>query len=314
MSYDFLGKGLRYPFRFQSVSGGTQVSTATSREHEHIRESILQILGTRIGERFMNPEFGSRLKDLVFEQNDEVLKGLLRHYVIDAIKRWEKRVIITEVRFDDRPLNIDGNLLLVHIAYRVIQSQVDGNLVYPFYREDPNNPAPSYPQPEPEPEPPPVRSVRLSPDVRSLFNLLWFDAAEMSPDPDDSLIWPAGEYEVAYIEGAFQDRNGKWIVKQHTAKGRFGRALKRISEWCRLHRHAPIREQWKGLEQKLRGHFGYFGITGNFEALARFAYEATKAWHKWLSRRSQRGMPWARMNRLLKRYPLPSPKILHHYA
>ena len=133
MSYDFLGKGLRYPFRFQSVSGGTQVSTATSREHEHIRESILQILGTRIGERFMNPEFGSRLKDLVFEQNDEVLKGLLRHYVIDAIKRWEKRVIITEVRFDDRPLNIDGNLLLVHIAYRVIQSQVDGNLVYPFY-------------------------------------------------------------------------------------------------------------------------------------------------------------------------------------
>jgi hypothetical protein len=43
----------------------------------------------------------------------------------------------------------------------VIQSQVDGNLVYPFYREDPNNTAPSYPQPEPEPEPPPVRSVRL---------------------------------------------------------------------------------------------------------------------------------------------------------
>ena len=48
--------------------------------------------------------------------------------------------------------------------------------------------------------------------MRSLFNLLWFDAAEMSPDPEDSFIWPAGEYEVAYIEGAFQDRNGKWIV------------------------------------------------------------------------------------------------------
>ena len=35
----------------------------------------------------MNPEFGSRLNDLVFEQNDEVLKGLIRHYMIDAIKR-----------------------------------------------------------------------------------------------------------------------------------------------------------------------------------------------------------------------------------
>ena len=83
----------------------------------------------------MNPEFGSRLKDLVFEQNDEVLKALVRHYVIDAIKRWEKRVVITGVEFDDAPVNKDRNLLLVRINYRVIQSQVEGNLVYPFYRK-----------------------------------------------------------------------------------------------------------------------------------------------------------------------------------
>ena len=135
MSFDFLGKGLKYPFRFQSVSGGTEVSAATSREHEHIRESILQILGTRPGERFMNPEFGSRLNDLVFEQNDEVLKGLIRHYVIDAIKRWEKRVVITDVTFDDAPKDIDRNLLSVRISYKVIQSQVEGTFVYPFCRE-----------------------------------------------------------------------------------------------------------------------------------------------------------------------------------
>jgi uncharacterized protein len=135
MSFDFLGKGLKYPFRFQSVSGGTEVSTATSREHDHIRESILQILGTRPGERLMNPEFGSKLHDLVFEQNDEVLKGLIRHYVIDAIKKWEKRVVITGVTFDDAPKNIDRNLLLVQISYRVTQSQIEGNLVYPFYRD-----------------------------------------------------------------------------------------------------------------------------------------------------------------------------------
>jgi len=135
MSFDFLGKGLKYPFQFQSVSGGTEVSIATSREHEHIRESILQILGTRSGERFMNPEFGSRLNDLVFEKNEEVLKGLIRHYVIDAIKRWEKRVFVSGVSFNDSAVEIDGNLLLVRIVYRVIQSQVEGNVVYPYYRE-----------------------------------------------------------------------------------------------------------------------------------------------------------------------------------
>jgi len=135
MGLDFLGRGLKFPFSFHQRSGGAQVSSATSAEHEHIHESIIQILGTRPGERFMRPEFGSRLKDLVFEANDEVLKGLIRHYVIDAVKRWEKRVIITGVSFDDSPQNIDRNLLLVRISYRVIQSQVEGNLVYPFYRE-----------------------------------------------------------------------------------------------------------------------------------------------------------------------------------
>jgi len=132
-----LGTGLKFPFRFNARSGGADVSTSTVREHEHIRESIIQILGTRPGERFMHPEFGSKLKDLVFEQNDSVLKGLIRHHVIDAIRRWEKRVIVTDVSFDDSSQNTDNHLLLVVISYRVIRANVSENLVYPFYRETP---------------------------------------------------------------------------------------------------------------------------------------------------------------------------------
>ena len=135
MALDFLGKGLKFPFRFERRSGGAQVSTATSLEQAHIHESILQILGTRPGERFMRPEFGSRVRDLVFEQNDTVLKALLRHWIIDAITRWEKRVYVTDVSFDESPVSKDQNLLLVRIAYRVIQSQISGNMVWPFYRE-----------------------------------------------------------------------------------------------------------------------------------------------------------------------------------
>lgn len=136
MSTDFLGKGLRFPFAFQKRSGGAQVSTVTSLDHAHIHESILQILGTRPGERFMNPEFGSRLKDFVFEPNDSILKGLIRHYVIDAIERWEKRVYVTDVTFDDSPETVDANTIPVRISYRVIDTQVSGNLVWPFCREE----------------------------------------------------------------------------------------------------------------------------------------------------------------------------------
>lgn len=135
MNTDFLGKGLRFPFAFAKRSGGAQVSTVTSMDHAHIHESILQILGTRPGERFLNPEFGSRVKDLVFETNDRVLRGLLRHYIIDAIERWEKRVYVTDVSFDDSPEAADAYTLYVRISYRVIDTQVAGNLVWPFCRD-----------------------------------------------------------------------------------------------------------------------------------------------------------------------------------
>ena len=105
-------------------------------------------------------------------------------------------------------------------------------------------------------------------------------------------------------------RSGKWIVKRKTAKGRFRNALKRIAQWCRAHRHEPLQTQWRTLSSKLRGHFSYYGITGNYSALARFREEAGRTWQRWLNRRSQRAsMRWDRMQRLLKRYPLPRARI-----
>jgi group II intron reverse transcriptase/maturase len=105
-------------------------------------------------------------------------------------------------------------------------------------------------------------------------------------------------------------RSGKWVVRQRTAKDRFRRAIKRVATWCREHRHDPIRAQHNALGQKLRGHFGYFGITGNYEGISRFFFATKAVWRYWPNRRSLRAsMPWPRMQRLLKRYALPTPHI-----
>ena len=68
------------------------------------------------------------------------------------------------------------------------------------------------------------------------------------------------------------------MVKQKTAGDRFRRALRRVADWCQRYRHAPVREQWVALKQKLLGHYGYFGTSGNSRALNRFLYRATRAW------------------------------------
>jgi len=112
-----------------------------------------------------------------------------------------------------------------------------------------------------------------------------------------------------------RSRSGGWVVKRKTAKDRFQRALAKVGQWCELHRHDPVRTQRTALARKLTGHFNYYGIIGNVEALGRFRYEVCRVWHKWLSRRSQRGsLTWERFNGILERLILPTPRIVQRLA
>jgi group II intron reverse transcriptase/maturase len=105
---------------------------------------------------------------------------------------------------------------------------------------------------------------------------------------------------------------GNWVIKRRTSRSRFSRAVKAIRQWCRQHRHQAISQQHRTLVQKLRGHYAYYGIPCNAEALARFFYETLLSWKKWLGRRSQRAyLNWVRFRALLKHYPLPYPRIAH---
>lgn len=108
-----------------------------------------------------------------------------------------------------------------------------------------------------------------------------------------------------------KSRRGHWVIKQRTAKERFQRALTATAEWCHRNRNRLFREQHVTLSQKLRGHYGYFGITGNSAQLHRFLFGVKVIWHKWLARRSAKGMSWKRFNQLLELKPLPLPYAVH---
>ena len=108
-----------------------------------------------------------------------------------------------------------------------------------------------------------------------------------------------------------QSRKGNWVIKRKTASNRFSRSLRAITQWCRRNRHVPLADQHRSLCQKLRGHFSYYGITGNSASLQAFRREATRSWYKWLRRRNNRRLSWAWFNRLLGRYPLPPAHAIH---
>jgi len=109
-----------------------------------------------------------------------------------------------------------------------------------------------------------------------------------------------------------KSRKGNWVVKRKTAASRFTRSLSRTREWCRRWRHEPVPWQQRQLSRGLSGHYAYYGITGNYQALNNFHRQVTREWRKWLNRRSQKArMTWERFDRLLVAYPLPRPRIVH---
>ncbi len=109
-----------------------------------------------------------------------------------------------------------------------------------------------------------------------------------------------------------RSRWGTWVIKRRTARRRLRRAKKSLWQWCRINRHRPLREQHRILCQKLRGHFQYYAIRGNYWMLETIFIHAKKAWRYWLSRRSHKSyISWEKFERLLVTYPLPRPRILH---
>jgi group II intron reverse transcriptase/maturase len=111
-----------------------------------------------------------------------------------------------------------------------------------------------------------------------------------------------------------KSRKGNWVVRRKTESKRLSRSLHSIAQWCRKNRHLPVEVQQVKLNEKLRGHYNYYGITPNSKSLQLFSENVKRIWFKWLNRRSRtRHLDWWKFNCLLRRYPLEIPKIYHSY-
>jgi len=97
-------------------------------------------------------------------------------------------------------------------------------------------------------------------------------------------------------------KGGMFMVKRVTIAKRMRAKLKAVHHRLKQMRHQPIPEQGKWLASVVRGHFAYYAVPGNWNALWTFRGQVTKSWYKWLRRRSQRTrITWPRMERIVAR-------------
>jgi len=125
---NIIGTGIAFPVKFSEGKNDQLLELASG--VDVINQSIKLILGTRIGERFNNNEFGSNINDLIFEPNDLILKDLLYYSIVTALQRWEKRITILDINFDEQ----SEHLIHIVINYKINSTHTVGSYVYPFVR------------------------------------------------------------------------------------------------------------------------------------------------------------------------------------
>jgi phage baseplate assembly protein W len=106
------GRHLAFPFRI----GTDGRSAAPASDAEHVRDELLQLLLTSPGERLFLPEFGGGVRRLVFEPASDVLRGVVKARITQALSRWLGHRLTVEhvdVTWDD-----PAALMEVTVRYR----------------------------------------------------------------------------------------------------------------------------------------------------------------------------------------------------
>ena len=122
----FLGTGWAFP-----IDADEDRDIAVAVTKEDVEQAIWIILGTAKGERVMRPDFGCGIHDYVFAAINMATLTMIETSVMDALIEWEPRIEVLSVDVSAEQISVGK--LLISVEYRIRETNVEGNLVYPFY-------------------------------------------------------------------------------------------------------------------------------------------------------------------------------------
>lgn len=124
---EIIGKGWAFPPQFDETRNETKMVDG----FDDINQSLQILFTTELGERVMQPNYGTAMKSMIFESINEHFKSYMRMVLARSIKLYEARI---------RPLSIDfisddvlEGRYLMKLEYIVLSTQQRHNFVFPFY-------------------------------------------------------------------------------------------------------------------------------------------------------------------------------------
>ena len=128
----FLGTGWSFPPEFVRETGEVLMTS----DEEDIQASLKILLGTAMGERFLNPGYGLDMHEMLYEPMSTTMKTFLQDRVKTAILIYEPRINLLALELDTTA-QYEGEIGIV-VEHEVRATNSRYNLVYPFYVTDGN--------------------------------------------------------------------------------------------------------------------------------------------------------------------------------
>jgi phage baseplate assembly protein W len=134
-----MGYGIDFPF-MESTDGS--FLKITQEPEKEVRANLIHLLLTRKGSRYFLPDFGTRLYQYIFEQNDMVTWGLIRSEIQDSVKKYIPNLDITNIEIkstedepkgfeemeDERLFRVSDNGMKAHTAKVKIEYTINNSV------------------------------------------------------------------------------------------------------------------------------------------------------------------------------------------
>jgi phage baseplate assembly protein W len=123
----YLGAGWSFPPVFDKTNAAIVLVT----EEDDVAQSLQILLGTRVGERVLQPRFGCDLDIMLFEPITTTLVANVKDMIRTAILYFEPRIDIDNIQINT--VRVEDGLVLIELQYTILATNSRYNLVFPFY-------------------------------------------------------------------------------------------------------------------------------------------------------------------------------------
>lgn len=124
----YLGQGLKFPFEVDPYG-----RIALQNDIELVKQSLDILFREPLATEFFREHYGSQVREVLFEPNDAIARGLLDYFIVDAIQKWENRIQLVDIKYDQPPQT--PSLIMCTIFFIIRQSSQIDSFIFPFYRE-----------------------------------------------------------------------------------------------------------------------------------------------------------------------------------